>query len=429
MSSIVGRAGRIKLKKVDLTARVPSMIMAGISHMRSVFLSSGTSFGFTLAGRDPDTRARAGIIHTPHGDIPTPAFAPVGTQATVKTLSPDELEDAGATLVLSNTYHLYLRPGSDLIARLGGLHRFMGWDRPILTDSGGFQVFSLKELRTFREDGVVFRSHIDGSEHLFTPEGVIKIEEELGADIVMCLDECAPPDDYDYSARAMERTHRWAERCRGAQRRPDQALFGIVQGGIFPDLRTASAEFLVSLDFPGYAIGGLSVGEPKEAMHATIEVVEPLLPAGKPRYLMGVGSPEDFFECVARGIDLFDCVLPTRIARNAALLTAAGRINLRNAQFAEDPHPIEEGCGCYTCRNFSRAYLRHLFKAGEILGLRLASIHNVHFSLDLMRRIRASVLDGSFASFRDQFLAGYRTIDHATREANRQRRIQSLAGT
>jgi queuine tRNA-ribosyltransferase len=385
------------------------------------------SFGYTLITQDERTGARAGIIHTPHGDIPTPIYAPVGTQATVKTVSPHELRELDAKIILSNTYHLYLRPGAELIARMGGLHQFMNWDRPILTDSGGFQVFSLQELRTFREDGVVFRSHIDGSAHLFTPESVVKTQEQLGADIIMCLDECAPPLDYAYNVQAMSRTHRWAERCRQAQSRPDQALFGIVQGGIFADLRAKSAEFLVSLDFPGYAIGGLSVGEPKEDMSAMLDVVTSILPTHKPRYLMGVGSPEDFLEGVERGVDLFDCVLPTRIARNGALLTHAGRLNIRNASFADDPMPIEEGCECYTCRHFSRAYLRHLFKAGEVLGLRLASIHNLHFELNLMRRIRQSILDGTFCEFKATFLGAFQTIDHEVREANRRRRGQALA--
>lgn len=384
------------------------------------------AFGFTLVKEDEKTGARAGVIHTPHGDIPTPIFAPVGTQATVKTMTPHELKDVGAKLILANTYHLYLRPGPAVIERLGGLHRFMGWDGPILTDSGGFQIFSLQDLRKFTEEGVVFRSHIDGSQHFFSPEGVVKIQEQLGADIIMCLDECAPPLDYDYNRRALERTHRWAERCRRAQTREDQALFGIVQGGIFADLRRQSAQFLVSLDFPGYAIGGLSVGEPKADMHAMLEVVNAILPAYKPRYLMGVGSPEDFFESVARGVDLFDCVLPTRLARNGALMVPAGRLNIRNAVFAEDPRPIEEGCACYTCRHFSRAYVRHLFKAGEILGLRLATIHNLHFALSLMRRIRTSILEGTFVDFKEEFLSQFTPTDYALREANRQKRLQSL---
>lgn len=384
------------------------------------------AFGFTLVKEDEKTGARAGVIHTPHGDIPTPIFAPVGTQATVKTMTPHELKDVGTKLVLANTYHLYLRPGPAVIERLRGLHRFMGWDGPILTDSGGFQIFSLQDLRKFTEEGVVFRSHIDGSQHFFSPEGVVKIQEQLGADIIMCLDECAPPLDYDYNRRALERTHRWAERCRRAQTRHDQALFGIVQGGIFADLRQQSAQFLVSLDFPGYAIGGLSVGEPKEDMHAMLEVVNAILPAHKPRYLMGVGSPEDFFEGVARGVDLFDCVLPTRLARNGALMVPAGRLNIRNAVFAEDPRPIQEGCACYTCRHFSRAYVRHLFKAGEILGLRLATIHNLHFALSLMRRIRTSILEGTFVDFKEEFLSQFTPTDYALREANRQKRLQSL---
>ena len=362
---------------------------------------------FVLLKTDSHTLARAGVFSTPHGDIPMPAFAPVGTQATVKAVSPHELRELGANLVLANTYHLYLRPGSDLIAHLGGLHRFMAWDGPILTDSGGFQVFSLAGLRRVDDDGVTFRSHVDGSEHRFTPEKAIAIQEQLGADIIMAFDECAEPHDRAYNEAALARTHAWAERCRVAQTRHDQALFGIVQGGVFADLRQESARFLTSLDFPGYAIGSLSVGETKAEMHAMLEVTTPLLPAGKPRYLMGVGSPEDLFEGVARGIDLFDCVLPTRIARNGAVLTRQGRLNLRNAQYADDPRPIEEGCACYACQHFSRAYLRHLFAAKEILGLRLATIHNLHFTLDLMRQIRASILDGTFSAFKERFLAGW----------------------
>lgn len=381
-----------------------------------------SSFTYSLVQRDAHSRARAGVFSTPHGDIPMPAFAPVGTQATVKTVSPHELEEVGAALILGNAYHLYLRPGSDTIAVLGGLHRFMSWPHPILTDSGGFQVFSLEGLREIDEDGVTFRSHIDGSQHRFTPESVIDIQESLGADIVMCFDECAPPDDRAYIERAMERTHRWAERCRQSQTRSDQALFGIVQGGIFPDLRAESARFLTGLDFPGYAIGGLSVGEPKEQMHAVLDVVTPLLPPDKPRYLMGVGSPEDLFEGVSRGIDLFDCVLPTRVARNGGLLTCQGRINIRNAGFAQDSAPIEDGCDCYTCRHFSRAYLRHLIKANEVFGLRLATVHNLRFVLRLMAEIRTSILDGTFARFKTDFLREYRTVPYEVREAQRARR-------
>ncbi len=362
-----------------------------------------------------DTRcaARAGIIHTPHGDIPTPVFAPVGTQATVKTMTPRDLRALGATLILSNTYHLYLRPGAELIARLGGLHRFMGWDGPILTDSGGYQVFSLQALRRVDDQGVVFRSHIDGSTHLFTPEKVIAIQEQLGADIIMPLDECTIPHDYAYNVQALARTHRWAERSVAAKRRTDQALYGIVQGGVFQDLRIQSAQFLRALDLPGYAIGGLSVGETKAEMHQVLEWLHPELPRERPRYLMGVGSPEDLFECVARGIDQFDCVLPTRMARNGAVLTRCGRLNLRNAQYAADPMPIEEGCTCYTCSSFSRAYLRHLIMADEITGLYLTTLHNLHFMLDLMRRIRQSILDGTFMEFKRAFLADYRTVGNA----------------
>ena len=383
-------------------------------------------FTFDLLAQDSRSAARAGLFHTPHGFIPTPVFAPVGTQATVKSVSPRELRELGATLVLAITYHLYLRPGADVGAGLGGLHRFMGWEGPILTDSGGFQVFSLEHLRKVSDEGVVFRSHIDGSEHLFTPERVMEVQELLGADIIMCFDECADPKDRDYSEAAMERTHRWAVRCREAQRRPDQALFGIVQGGIFADLRRRSTLFLTGLDFPGYAIGGLSVGETKEEMHVMLEETVPLLPASRPRYLMGVGSPEDLFECVARGIDVFDCVLPTRVARNGALLTQAGRLNIRNAQYATDPRPIEEGCACYACSTFSRAYVRHLIMADEILGVRLTTLHNLHFLIDLARRIRASILEGTFSSFKDEFLARYEVVDHEVRLRNRGARAESF---
>ena len=381
-------------------------------------------FGFTLHREDADSRARLGRIDTPHGGIATPAFAPVGTQATVKALDPRDLESLGADLILSNTYHLYLRPGADLIADLGGLHRFMGWDGPILTDSGGFQVFSLAEKRQVSDEGVVFASHIDGSRHLFTPEMVVHVQEQLGADIIMCLDECAEPHDRAYNEQALARTHAWAERCRAAQGRSDQALFGIVQGGIFADLREASARFLADLDFPGYAIGGLSVGETKEQMYSMLDITVPSLPADKPRYLMGVGAPEDLLEGVARGVDLFDCVLPTRLARNAALFTRQGRLNIRNAQFARDARPIESGCSCYTCQHFSRAYLRHLFKAGELLAYRLATIHNVHFLLALMRDIRAALAQGRFLAFKEAFLAQYPIIPHEVRAANRERRKQ-----
>jgi queuine tRNA-ribosyltransferase len=380
-----------------------------------MWYNSPMSFTFTLLHNDPTSRARVGLMYTPHGEVPTPCFAPVGTQATVKAITPRELRELGATLVLANTYHLYLRPGADLIAHMGGLHRFMAWEGPILTDSGGFQVFSLAELRQVNDEGVTFRSHIDGSEHTFTPENVIAAQEKLGADIIMCLDECAPPLDRAYNEAALQRTHRWAERCRRrAQARADQALFGIVQGGIFDDLREESARFLTALDFPGYAIGGLSVGESKEQMYHALDVTVPLLPKDKPRYLMGVGTPEDLLEAVARGIDLFDCVLPTRLGRNGAALTREGRLNMRNARHSEDPAPVEEDCGCYTCQNFTRAYIRHLLKAEEILGLHLLTLHNLHFLLQLMRDIRRSILEGTFATFKEAFLAEYSTSLTAT---------------
>jgi queuine tRNA-ribosyltransferase len=385
------------------------------------------AFEFSLLHTDADSQARLGRIVTPHGAIATPAFAAVGTQASVKALDPRDLHELGAELILGNTYHLYLRPGADVIAEMGGLHRFMSWDGPILTDSGGFQVFSLAENRKITDEGVTFRSHIDGSLHMFTPELVVRVQEQLGADIIMCLDECAEPLDRAYNEQALVRTHAWAKRCRAAQTRADQALFGIVQGGVFPALRRQSAEFLTGLDFPGYAIGGLSVGETKEQMYATLDITTALLPAGKPRYLMGVGAPEDLLEGVARGIDLFDCVLPTRLARNAALFTRRGRLNMRNARYERDPAPVEEACTCYTCRHFSRAYLRHLFKAEELLAYRLATIHNVHFLLQLMRDIRAAIPNGGFDAFRAGFLAGYPVIPHGARAANRERRKRGKA--
>ena len=380
------------------------------------------SFSYTLQHEDKQTAARVGIMHTPHGDIPTPVFAPVGTQATVKALSPRDLQDLGATLILANTYHLYIRPGAEVVEEMGGLHRFMAWDGPILTDSGGFQVFSMGDLRKITDDGVVFRSHLDGSEHLFTPEKVMRIQEQLGADIIMCFDECATPVDRDYSIAAMERTHRWAERCKAAHARDDQALFGIVQGGVFPDLRRQSAEFIAGLNFPGVAIGGLSVGETKAEMYRTLDELQPHLQRLKPRYLMGVGAPEDLLEGVARGVDMFDCVLPTRIARNGAVFSRTGRLNLRNAQYARDPGPMEEGCGCYACQHFSRAYMRHLVMSREILALHLATVHNVHFLLQLMRDIRAAIAAGTFAAFKDAFLGEYRITDERVRAQNRANR-------
>ena len=348
-------------------------------------------------------RARAGRFRTPHGDVLTPVFMPVGTQATVKVVSPRDLRELGAAVVLANTYHLYLRPGDERIAALGGLHAFMGWDGPILTDSGGFQVFSLAQMRTVDADGVTFRSHVDGSEHRFTPEKVVAIQENLGGDIIVCLDECPEPSDYEYNQQALARTHAWAVRSKAAHKRNDQALFGIVQGAVFADLREGSARFIVDLDFEGHAIGGLSVGETKDEMHAMLDTVDPILPRTRPRYLMGVGTPEDLVECVARGIDMFDCVLPTRLARNGGVLMRTGRLNVRNAQFADDGAPLEPGCTCYACEHFSRAYIRHLNWANEILGHHLLTVHNLHVMLRLAQDIRTAIICGGFDAFREAF--------------------------
>ncbi|MBT3321579.1 MAG: tRNA guanosine(34) transglycosylase Tgt [Anaerolineae bacterium] len=341
-------------------------------------------------------RARAGTFNTPHGALETPVFAPVGTQATVKLLTPAQVKDVGASLVLSNTYHLYLRPGDELVRDFGGLHNFMQWDGPMLTDSGGFQVFSLSNTRKVDEEGVTFRSHIDGSKHRFTPEKSIAIQENLGADIIMAFDECADPNDEAYIKKAMDRTHRWAVRSVEAQTRDDQALFGIVQGGVNLDLRLESAKFISSLDTPGVAIGGLSVGETKKQMHDVLDVVNPILPENKPRYLMGVGTPEDLIEGVRRGVDIFDCVLPTRLARHHAAFSPDGRLNLKNATFKRDERPIDENCTCYTCQNFTRAYIRHLIVAKELLFGVLLSIHNLHALIHLVKDMRVAVLDGTF---------------------------------
>ncbi|GAB4281256.1 MAG: tRNA guanosine(34) transglycosylase Tgt [Candidatus Promineifilaceae bacterium] len=364
-------------------------------------------FEFEILHEDKESGARNGRFHTPHGILETPVFAPVGTQATVKAMRPDELEALGATLVLANTYHLYLRPGDDIVREMGGLHQFMQWNGPILTDSGGFQVFSLSETRKIDADGVTFQSHIDGSRHRFTPERSIAIQENLGADIIMAFDECPPPNDYNYVKHSLTRTHPWLLRCIEAKTRDDQALFGIVQGGIFPDLREESARFMTELDLPGYAIGGLAVGETKPEMHATLDVLNPMLPKNKPRYLMGVGAPEDLVNGVLRGVDIFDCVLPTRLARHGSASVLGGRLNLRNARFERDPEPIDTACTCYTCQHFSRAYLRHLVKANEILGHILLTAHNIHFLLELMRQVRAHIAAGTFTAFAEEFLSHY----------------------
>lgn len=361
------------------------------------------NFHYELEARDGD--ARAGTLQTPHGAIQTPVFMPVGTQATVKAVTPEQLKDIGASIVLSNTYHLYLRPGSDLVQEMGGLHKFMHWDRPILTDSGGFQVFSLGGLREIDEEGVTFKSHIDGSIHRFTPERSIAIQEQLGADIIMAFDECADPTDHDYNVQSMRRTHAWAERCLKAKTRSDQALFGIVQGGIYKDLREESARFIASLDCPGYAIGGLSVGESKEDMLKSIETVNAILPQEKPRYLMGVGTPYDLIEGIRRGVDMFDCVLPTRLARHSAAQTISERMNLMNAKYARDERPIDEECTCYACQHYSRAYLRHLIRAREMLGATLISIHNIHTLVHLAQTLREAILQGNFEETANALLA------------------------
>ncbi len=381
-------------------------------------------FSFTLDAECPETLARAGTITTPHGTILTPIFMPVGTQATVKTLSPEELHEAGTTIILSNTYHLMLRPGSKLIADFGGLHSFMHWDGPILTDSGGFQVFSLGHLRKLCEEGVTFKSHLDGSLHMLTPESVMQIEAELGADIILPLDICAAyPCSAADAREAMERTHRWAERALIARElhRSDQVLFGIVQGAFEPELRQQSARFIGNLPFPGLSIGGLSVGEPKAQMWELLHYVTSELPREKPRHLLGIGSPEDFVIGVDFGMDMFDCALPTRVARHGGLFTHSGRVNIKSARFRSERGPIEEGCDCYTCRNYSAAYVHHLARSEEQLYYRLGSIHNVRFMLCLSSEVRAAILAGTFPAFRDHFLANYTPASEKVREEQREK--------
>lgn len=351
------------------------------------------------------TGARLGKLHTPHGVIDTPIFMPVGTQATVKAMTPEELKEIEAQIILSNTYHLYIRPGHDIVQKAGGLHKFMNWDRPILTDSGGYQVFSLGPLRKIKEEGVEFRSHLDGSKHFISPEKAIEIENALGADIIMAFDECAPyPADREYVKNSLERTTRWAKRCKEAHTNTDnQALFGIIQGGMYKDLREQSAKEITALDLPGYAIGGLSVGEPKPLMYEVLDYTVPLMPADKPRYLMGVGSPDDLLEGVLRGIDMFDCVLPTRIARNGTAFTSGGKVVVRNAIYQEDFTPLDTECDCYTCRNYTKAYLRHLVKCNEILASRLLTYHNLHFLINLMKNVRQAIMDDRLMDFRNEF--------------------------
>ncbi len=365
---------------------------------------------YELIKKDAKTGARRGRIYTPHGIIETPVFMPVGTQATVKAMTPDELKEmVNAKIILSNTYHLYLRPGDELIAEAGGLHKFMNWDRAILTDSGGFQVFSLADLRNITEEGVKFKSHLDGSSHFISPEKSMSIQNNLGSDIMMAFDECCPyPATYEYTKASMERTTRWAKRCIEAHKNPDrQGLFGIVQGGMYKDLREESAKQLVELDFPGYAVGGLSVGESAELMYDILSYTTPFLPEDKPRYLMGVGTPDYLIEAVLRGIDMCDCVLPTRIARNGTAMTSHGKVVVRNATFEKDWTPLDSECDCYTCTHYTRAYIRHLIKAGEILGARLLTIHNLRFLVRLMENVREAIEQDRLLEFRDEFYKKY----------------------
>lgn len=380
---------------------------------------------FDLLAPDPASNARSGRMRTPHGDIRTPVFMPVGTQATVKTLTPAELEAAGAQIVLGNTYHLFLRPGHALIREMGGLHGFMNWQRPILTDSGGYQVFSLSDLKSIGEEGVTFQSHIDGTRHLFTPELVMEIETALGADIIAPLDECPPyPCDYRYAKDSAALTVRWADRSRKrfdeleGERGHAQALFGIVQGGVYADLRVDCARSLVDRGFDAYAIGGMSIGEPKSTMGELIDATVEHLPEDRPRYLMGAGTPEDLVDAVGRGIDMFDCVIPTREGRNGALYTRRGRINIYNARFRSDAGPIDANCSCYACRTFSRAYIRHLYRAGEILGPRMGTLHNIHYYVGLAAEMGEAVLEGRFGAWRRSFLAEYQS------ESDRKERAQ-----
>lgn len=366
-------------------------------------------FRYELIKEDKHTGARLGKIHTSHGVINTPIFMPVGTQATVKSMTSEDLEEMDANIILGNTYHLYLRPGQEIMEKAGGLHKFMHWDRPILTDSGGFQVFSLNDLRKITEEGVEFCSHLDGSRHFMSPEKSIDMQNTIGADIIMCFDECAPADaDYEYTKKSMEMTTRWAKRCKNAHRRPDdQALFGIVQGGMYEDLRAESVRGLTEIDFPGYSIGGLSVGESKDTMYRILDATVPLLPKDKPRYLMGVGSVDALLEGVIRGVDMFDCVLQTRIARNGTAMTSQGKMVVRNATYKEDFTPLDPECDCFVCRNYTRAYLRHLVKCNEILGARLLTYHNLYFTLKLMEKVRNAIMEDNLLAFKESFFQKY----------------------
>jgi queuine tRNA-ribosyltransferase len=375
-------------------------------------------------------RARAGELNTGHAIINTPVLCPVGTQGAVKTLTPQDVKDTGMNMLLANTYHLYLRPGIETIEKLGGLHKFMSWDGAILTDSGGYQLYSLSKLRRINDEGVVFQSHIDGSRHIFTPELAVKYQESLGSDIIMVLDECIDHNESREKVRAaMVRTHQWAERCLKAHQKTGQALYAIVQGGLFPDLREQSAKYLTAWNFDGFAIGGLSIGEPKNQTLDITEQTTALLPSDKPRYLMGVGAPEDVVECVARGIDIFDCAMPTRVARNGALYTPTGRVDIENTVYNQQADPVDSICQCYTCRNFSAAYLHHLFRSKELLAYRLATIHNLAFMSKLVQDVRNSILDDTFGRFRDKFLATYKTTDEQTRISQKQKWVEARQKT
>ncbi len=364
---------------------------------------------YELIKKDAHCKARRGVVTTPHGTIQTPVFMPVGTAATVKAMRPEQVEELGAEIILSNTYHLYLRPGHEIVKEAGGLHKFMNWNKPILTDSGGFQVFSLGDLRKITEEGVEFRSFIDGSKHMLTPEKSIEVQTALGSDIMMAFDECAPyPADREYVKNSLERTTRWLKRCKEAHKNTEkQALFGIMQGGMYQDLRKQSAEEIVELDLPGYAIGGLSVGEPKEEMCEVLDYCVDYLPENKPRYLMGVGTPDYLFEGVERGIDMFDCVLPTRIARNGTAMTSHGKVNIKNAKYERDFTPLDPECDCYTCRNYSKAYIRHLFKSNEIMSSMLLSNHNLHFLVNTMKNIRKAIEEDRFLEYKMEFYRKY----------------------
>lgn len=364
---------------------------------------------FTLLKKDTTSRARLGKLLTAHGEVHTPVFMPVATQGSVKALTPDRVKHLGVEMILANTYHLYLRPGHEIIKKLGGLHRFMGWDSPILTDSGGFQIYSLSMLRKVAEEGVTFQSHIDGSRHFLSPEAVIEIQQILGSDIMMCLDECTPyPATYEDTEKSLTLTINWARRCKQHKTSMHQSLYGIIQGGMYPTLRERAVEVIASsIGFDGYAIGGLSVGEPKEMMLSIAESTVPLLPEDKPRYLMGVGTPEDLVTCVGFGVDMFDCVIPTRCARNGLLFTNHEKVVIRNARYRDDEQPLDSTCDCYTCKNFSRAYLRHLYTARELLGYTLNTIHNVAFFINLMQKIRSAISDGTYEHFKRDFLKRY----------------------